>query len=191
MKQQEYLDECSKRTRNGFNQFLTKTRLRVPLLELRILEFTMIESMAASWLKSVGIDYCALEECNSWVILIGALIAMDKAEFYGEIKTKRPNEGVVEAFEGFLKQGIPVRDFWMIRADIENSFTDEKIQCLSQALQDRCGFSKFEASAWCIANFVSAWATKNDGILDKVSDALYQFYVRAADDYFTGYDNDQ
>ena len=59
---------------------LTNTKLRLPLMEIRICEFAVIEESARCWLKSVAIDYNALEEHCAWIVLIGALIAMDKAD---------------------------------------------------------------------------------------------------------------
>ena len=170
---------------------LKKSRLRSQLLTLHALEFLMIEQMARDWLKSVNLNYDSLEEHNVWVVLIGALVAMDKAEFYGAIKTKRSRDKVVEVFEGFLKQGIPIRDLWTIQCDMDEALCEDRMAKFAKALQDKCGFSEFEACVKCIAIYVSACVTDDGELLDKVSDALYQFYLRAADDYFVGYDDEQ
>ena len=167
---------------------MKNTKLRLPLMEIRICEFAVIEERARCWLKSVGIDYDALEEHCGWIVLIGALIAMDKAEFYNEIKTQRANEGIVETYEGFLRQGIPIRDLQMIRNNIEVSMDDEVSVRLEDRLENQFNFSKFEAAMYLMANHVAPWMTKDDNRLNEVSDALYQFYIRARDDYFQGDD---
>lgn len=160
------------------------TKLRLPLIEIRICEFAIIEELARSWLGSVGIDYNALEEHSGWVVLIGALIAMEKAEFYNEIKTQREDEGIVAAYEGFLRQGIPANALQMIRFDVEDSIVEDTSEKLKERLENQFKFSKFEAVAYLLANYVSTWVTNDDSALDKTSESLYQFYLRARDDYF-------
>ena len=169
---------------------LKGTKLRLPLMEIRICEFSIIEGSARCWLKSAGVDYNALEEHCGWVVLIGALIAMEKAEFYSEIRTERGNEGIIESYEGFLRQGIPAHDLLTIKCDIEYSLVDDTSTKVEERLRNQFHFSKFEASSYFIANYVSTWMTKDDGALNKISDALYQFYLRARDDYFQGGGNE-
>ena len=165
---------------------LRKTKLRIPLMEIRIYEFAIIEESARCWLKSAGIDYDALEEHCGWIVLIGALLAMEKAEFYNEAKTERSNEGIVESFEGLIRQGVPSREFLIIKSDIEYSMVSDVSVSLAERLRNQFHFSNFEASAYLMAQYVSTWMTKDDNALGKVSEALYQFYLRAKDDYFQG-----
>lgn len=169
---------------------LKGTKLRVPLIEIRICEFAIIEQLARSWLGSVGVDYDALEEHSGWIVLIGALIAMEKAEFYNEIQTQRAGEGIVASYEGFLRQGIPAQELQMIKFDIEYSLGDDTSTKMEERLKSQFHFSKFEASSYLLANYVSTWMTNDDNALNKTSDALYQFYLRARDDYFQEVKND-
>ena len=170
---------------------LRETKLRLPLMEIRMCEFCVIEESARCWLKSAGVDYNVLEEHCGWIVLIGALIAMEKAEFYNEIRTKRVNEGIVESYEGFLRQGIPAHDLLTIKCDIEYSLVDNASTKVEERLLNQFHFSKFEASSYLMANYISTWMTNDDGSLNKISDALYQFYLRARDDYFQGKENEQ
>lgn len=72
----------------------------------------------------------------------------------------------------------------MIRNDIEVSMDDEVSVRLEERLKNQFDFSKFEAAIYLMSNYVATWMTKDDSLLNKVSDALYQFYLRARDDYF-------
>lgn len=167
-----------------YAKLLKQTRLRRMLIQLHVMEFWIIELSASSWLKRAGVNYAALEENAAWVVLIGALISMRKADQCHAVRTSRNGEGVAEAFEGFLRQGIPGREFQTIYNDMENTLASEQMVGLDRLLQDKGGFTEFEASARCIATYVASWVTDNDDLTDKVSEALFQFYLRAADDYF-------
>ena len=169
---------------------LSGTKLYLPMVEIHLFELARIEMLAEVWLKSAGIDYSKLENAKAWLVLVGAWFSMRYANQFHAIKTSRSADGVEEAFGGLLKQGIPVSSFRTICREIDTFQHSPNAMDLKASLKSKCGFNDFEAHVRMMAISIACGIVpeSNEDRASKVEDALYQFFLRAQDDYFQGQD---
>ena len=172
-------------TRNAWDH-LEHTKLVLPLMEIRLLEFCRIELLASVWLRDAGIDYTSLEREKAWLVLVGAWFAMRYADQCKEIKTERKDERVPNGFCNLLQIGMPLNQFHMICRELDGFQHSEDAVRLKKQLKERLCFSDFEAHVMMLAVEVSAALVDNDPENKKVQDNLYQYFLRARDDYFQG-----
>lgn len=158
-----------------------------PLFEIRLLEFSVIKSKLELWLRDAGIEYNSLERVQMWDILLGAWLAMVYAEQTHEIRTNREDEYVPESFVALLRVGMPKKSFNMLFKDTDEFQNSEQAKELRDSLKQKCAFSEFESLVKTLSLTVGcAIAPDDEKKCEKAQDALYQFFLRARDDYFQG-----
>lgn len=178
------------KTLNAWNN-LEHTKLALPLMEIRILEFSQIELLAGAWLHDAGIEYATLDRMKAWIVLIGAQFAMQYAEASQEIITSRKEESIPNVFGGFIRQGIPNNTYMSIVKEIVHFQRSEKIMELKKQLKSNYRYSDFQADCLFLAEYVSAGLADDSANTEQITNSLYNFYLRAKNDYFQQSDEAQ
>jgi hypothetical protein len=156
-----------------------------PLFEIRLLEFGMMKLKLELWLREAGIEYNSLERVQMWDVFLGAWLAMVYAEQTNEIRTNRKDEYVPESFVALLRVGMPKQSFNMLFKDTDDFQNSEQVKQLRDSLIQKCGFSEFESLVKTLSLTIgSSIVSDDEKKCEKVQDALYQFFLRARDDYF-------
>ena len=178
-----FFQSNKQKTRNAWDS-LEHTKLALPLMEIRILEFCQVELLASVWLHDADIEYAALDRMKSWIVLIGAQFAMQYAEASKEIITDRKEESIPNVFGGFIRQGIPNSAYMSIVNDIVHFQRSEKIMELKKQLKSRYEYSDFQANCFLLAEYVCASIANDGSDTERITNSLYNFYLRAKNDYF-------
>ena len=172
---------------------LRSSKLSLQHIELHMAEFAMIEQTAADYLGKSGVRYRDLPQEDAWLILVGALVAMEYAERCQEIPDDRVADCVPLTFQGLLMMGLPERMFFKLYGQIskqENSETNENLRSL---LISKGGYSKYEATIKSLATTVNVcletrrhYGESNVNWGVTTENAIYSFYLNAKYDYFCG-----
>ena len=179
-----------KKSDNLFDLFannLERSKLRLSILKLRLVEYSLIEDLGRAYLKTVAkIEYDSIEDANWWVIMVGALFAIEIAQ-----KTKSmmgvedSSKGFKEHFEGFLKTTIWPKDYDGIRQTITRFISGKEAHLLQDLMMEKLGATDYDSRIKTLATAV-ATLIGNEGSIYAISDALYGFYFRARNNYFLG-----
>ena len=119
--------------------------------------------------------------------MIGAYIAMDEAENCDMITD--PDEhlsGFKLQFMCFLHNVIPNEEYQSIRMMLAKQQQETKIKELRQMMKEKLNLTEFEARMRTLALNVACIASPDESHTHNVENALYDFYLKAADNYFQG-----
>ena len=167
------------------DSILKQSRLRIKLLELRTMQYSIIEETARCYLKSANIDYNQLEEHACFSIMIGAYIAMDEADNCGMITDSDENlSGFKLQFMCFLHNVIPNEEYQSIRMMLAKQQQETRIKDLRQMMKEKWHLTEFEAKIRTLALNVACIASPDESHTRDIENALYDFYLKAADNYF-------
>ncbi len=179
-----------KKSDNLFDLFannLERSKLRLNILKLRLVEYSLIEDLGRAYLKTVAkIEYEKIEDANWWVIMVGALFAIEIAQkTKSMIGVEDSSKGFKEHFEGFLKTTIWPKDYDGIRQTITRFTSGKETYLLRDLMKEKLGATDYESRIKTLATAV-ATLVGDEGSIYAISDALYGFYSRARNNYFLG-----
>ena len=172
---------------NVIDRNLKQSRLRIKLLELRLLQYSIIEEMARCYLKSANVDYNKLDDSACWTIMIGAHIATGDADDYNAISNPDSvSYGFRFQFGGYLQNVIPFDEYQSIMLQLARQQRDSKVVELRKSMKAKWNVTEFEARMRTLAIHVACMIFTDENRLRELEDVLYEFYLKAADNYFQG-----
>ena len=172
---------------NVIDRNLKRSRLRIKLLELRVLQYSIVEEMARCYLKSANVDYDKLNDSACWTIMVGAHIATGDADDYNAISNPDSvSDGFRFQFGGYLQNVIPFDEYQSIMLQLCRQQRDSKVVELRQSMKAKWNITEFEARMRTLAVHVACMISEDEKQINKLEDALYEFYLKAADNYFQG-----
>lgn len=179
--------KTSNNSGNVIDRNLKQSRLRIKILELRLLQYSIIEEMARCYLKSVNIDYDRLDDSACWTIMIGAYIATGDADDYNAISNPDSvSDGFRFQFAGYLQNVIPFDEYQSVVLRLSRQQRDSKVVELRQSMKAKWDLTEFEARMRTLAVHVACMVSEDEKQINELEDVLYEFYLKAADNYFQG-----
>lgn len=181
--------ECSEPngTSSGLKRPFADDKIASKYLELRLLQYSLIEESYRCYLRRAGVDCSKMIAEQRYVMMIAASMALAMAEVK---KVAKSNEAGIEGFgtqlAGFLQTAIPYDEYTTIHKQLVDGVADDRATNLRMLMMEKLQYSYFEAYVKVLSISAASFlcCDVNDEEKEKViEEAVFDFLIQS-ENYF-------